>query len=137
MPYDRKEYRKTPQRKKSITIYNWKRSGLIGDYEVIYNRYLNTTHCDLCNIELCGGNKGNNKKVMEHDHNTGEFRNVVCHKCNQNKIDRKKKKDNTTGYKNVYYDKKYNGWIYKKIFKGITDVAGVARYAYEGGEIDK
>ena len=33
-------------------IYRWKEQGLIGDYEKIYQRYLNTTHCDLCNVEL-------------------------------------------------------------------------------------
>ena len=29
---------------------------------------MNTTCCDLCKIELCDGNKGSNKKVMDHDH---------------------------------------------------------------------
>ena len=42
MPFDRKEYmkeyRKTPQYKKTKRISNWKKYGLIGDYEAIYKR---------------------------------------------------------------------------------------------------
>jgi len=122
MPYNRKEYQReyyeTPQYKKSNTICNWKTKGLIGDYEAIYDRYINTNNCDLCNILLCEGRKGGNKKCMEHDHNTGEFRNVVCHACNMNKSDTKKRKNNTTGYKNVYYHNIDKHWIYEKTFKG-------------------
>lgn len=93
-------------------IYRWKEQGLIGDYEKIYQRYLNTTHCDLCNVEL------SNKKYMEHNHENGQFRNIVCNMCNCNKSDNKKRKDNTSGYKNVFYDNSGNRWVYSKIFKG-------------------
>jgi len=121
MPFDKKEYmkeyRQTPKGKKYNTIKNWKSRGLISDYEKIYQRYLNTTNCDLCNIELCQGNKGSNRKCMEHNHITGEFRNVVCHSCNINKSDMKKQSNNKSGYKNIYYDKE---WVYKKTFKGKT-----------------
>jgi len=122
MPRNRKEYqreyRKTPQYKKSHLIGNWKYKGLIGDYETIYKRYVNTTNCDLCNILLCDGRKGSNKKCMEHDHDTGEFRNVVCNSCNMNKSDTKKPKNNKSGYKNVYYNKRDKIWRYDKTFKG-------------------
>ncbi len=106
-----KQYRQSPNGKKSNTICKWKHRGLIGDYEKIYNRYINTTHCDLCNILL-------NKKYMEHNHYTGEFRNIVCQTCNTNKSDRKKQTNNTSGYKNIFYCKSTKDWVYKKIFKG-------------------
>tara|TARA_R110000796_G_scaffold239010_1_gene359583 strand:- start:58 stop:516 length:459 start_codon:yes stop_codon:yes gene_type:complete len=127
MSVDIKEYNKqyyeklikTPEGKKKRTIRNWKKRGLIGDYEEIYDRYINTTNCHLCKIELCDGNKGSNKKCMEHNHITGEFRNIVCHSCNINKSDIKKQKNNTTGYKNIYYNKSNDYWSYKKSFKGV------------------
>lgn len=108
-----KEYKKTPQYKKTKLLTSWKSRGLIGNYEKIYEIYLNTTHCDLCNVEL--SNKGKNRKCMEHCHNTGEFRNIVCHSCNINKSDKKNSTNNKSGYKNIYYDK---GWVYRKTFKG-------------------
>ena len=111
MPY------KDPIKKKKYTKINtWKSSGLIGDYEAIYNRYINTSNCDLCNVFLEG--KGINRKCMEHNHTTGEFRNIVCHKCNMNKSDNKKQKNNISGYKNILYNKTRKHWIYEKVFKG-------------------
>ena len=112
-----KEYDQSPQSKKSHTIKNWKSRGLMGEYESIYERYINTTHCELCNIELCEG-KGSNRKCMDHDHNTGVFRNVVCHKCNMRKSDKKIQTNNTSGYKNIFYNKNKKRWIYKKLFNG-------------------
>jgi len=115
MPYDRKEcdkrYRQSANGKKAKTIGNWKHRGLIGDYEAIYNRYINTNNCDLCNIQL-------NKRYMEHNHTTGEFRNIVCNKCNTNKSDNKKPKSNTTGYKNIHYCNTGKCWVYQKSFNG-------------------
>jgi len=122
MPFDRKEYmkeyRKTPQYKKTKRISNWKKYGLIGDYEAIYKRYVNTTNCDLCNILLCEGLKGGNRKCMDHDHQNGQFRNIVCNTCNQNKSDTKKPKNNKSGYKNISFDKRDKVWVYRKQFKG-------------------
>lgn len=70
-----RKYRQTPEGKKKTCIYRWKSRGLVGDYDMIYDRYLNTTNCDECNCILT-------KKCMDHSHITGEFRNVLCNRCN-------------------------------------------------------
>ena len=113
-----RRYIKTPNGKKSCCISKWKSQGLIGDYQTIYDRYVNTTNCDLCNVFLEG--RGGNKKCMEHNHENGEFRNIVCSRCNTSKTDRKKQKNNTTGYKNILFHKKKKLWIYRKQFEGRT-----------------
>jgi len=77
-----KEYRQTEQGKKSLIIGRWKYKGLIGDREAVYERYINTSKCDCCKIDLIAGKTGGNHKVMDHCHKTGKFRNVLCHNCN-------------------------------------------------------
>ena len=99
---------------KPRTIYNWKNSGLIPkedeSYDSIYDKYIETTHCEKCNVELIRGMKGNNKKCMDHDHKTGYFRNVLCNSCNT-----KMNGNNTSGVPNVSYDKNRKEWKYQKM----------------------
>ena len=65
-------------------IYNWKRRGLIcrGDetYKDIYNKVMSVTHCELCNVEFT--EEKNKLRSMDHSHETGLFRKVLCNKCN-------------------------------------------------------
>ena len=88
-----KEYKKNNKEKIKITTrkwklknpdketkYNWKRYGLIGNFDEIYKRYEETTNCDLCNIFLEGN--GSAMKCMDHSHKTGLFRNILCNSCN-------------------------------------------------------
>ena len=116
---ERKEYMKQYlkqyrlKNKKSSTISNWKQHGLIGDLDAIYDRWLNATNCELCNKSFAS-----NKKCMEHNHATGQFRNIVCNSCNTNKSDRKKPTTNTSGYKNIYFHNSGQRWRYHKTFKG-------------------
>ena len=80
------EYRQSEAGKKSARISNFKQMGVISnDYEAIYIKWKETTKCEECNVELVEGNKGKNKKVLDHNHKTGEFRNIVCNRCNVNR----------------------------------------------------
>lgn len=98
--------------KKRLLFKIWKQAGLIGDYELIWNIYINTSHCDKCGVLLQG--RGNNKKCMDHCHTTGKFRNILCHKCNTGMVDKTINRNNKTGYRNINYCDKYKGWFFKK-----------------------
>ena len=77
-----KEYSKTPAGKKSNTISKWKQYGLklYGyTYDEVYEYYLETTHCEVCNKDLTIDGQ---QKYMDHCHTTGCFRWVLCNSCN-------------------------------------------------------
>ena len=119
--YDRerkREYRKTPAGYKKSVISKWKCHGLKGDYDLIFDKYMNTTHCQKCNVEFTKERKGGRKKNMDHDHITGKFRMICCQICNVKQLDKTKPNNNTSGHKGVYYDKQKNSWRYQKKING-------------------
>ncbi len=79
-----KEYIQTDEGIKSNRISKWKHRGIIcDDWDVLYERYLNTELCELCNVELTEDKKNTTTtRCLDHDHTTGEVRNIVCHSCN-------------------------------------------------------
>ena len=80
-----REYRENnkEQGKKSNRINTWKQTGVKSDdFNSLYDYYLNCKNCEECSVELVEGRYGNNRKCLDHDHITGEFRNVLCHTCN-------------------------------------------------------
>jgi len=109
-----KKYRQSPKGQKKQAYNHWKKRGLnMEDFDNIYDRYLNTDCCDICKCSF-----ENNTKCMEHDHKTGEFRGVVCNMCNHNMLDHKMKSNNTSGHKNIFYDKRDKIWRFQKSFYG-------------------
>ena len=87
-------------RHQQITIINWKRSGLLcrdGEtYKDIYYHVMSINNCQLCQIEF-NKEKSNQVRCMDHDHNTGYFRKVLCRRCN-NGFDRQISKNTKTGH---------------------------------------
>jgi hypothetical protein len=82
-----KEYRKTPSYKKSNRIAQWKHHGIIFfDYDFLYEIYISTTYCDLCNIKLTTDKQTTKTtRCLDHDHNITDcdnVRNILCHSCN-------------------------------------------------------
>lgn len=68
-------------RSKYDTIRKWKSRGLIyDDYDALYEIYINTTHCQHCENEF----KDSFDRCMDHDHDTGLFRKIICRACNLN-----------------------------------------------------
>jgi len=84
---------------KANMVYTWRKRGLKETKEFVvelYNRYIVATHCELCNKEF----ETSSDRCMDHNKETGKFRNIVCTKCNILKHDRFNK-NNTSGYKGI------------------------------------
>ena len=84
-PHYQTKYNNTPNGYKVYTKSNWKSRGLVMDnFEEIFDRYMKTTNCDRCNIELTTRDNPPKMttKCMDHQHQTGLFRNILCTKCN-------------------------------------------------------
>ena len=87
-----------PKDHKSSKKKYWKWVGVnMDNFDEIYNRYINSSQCELCDKIY----DKQRDRCLDHCHTTGKFRNVVCQKCNALKKDNDKKKNNTSGYKNI------------------------------------
>ena len=61
------------------SIKTWKNSGLIyDDYDDLFEVYRKTLVCQHCNKEF----KNKLDRHMDHNHETGLFRKIVCRTCN-------------------------------------------------------
>ena len=64
---------------KSISITNWKKRGLIyHNFDELYEVYIKTMNCQHCGKEF----PNTKDRCLDHDHETGTFRKIVCRGCN-------------------------------------------------------
>ena len=80
----KKQYKKDNPKKTKIS--KWKQQGIISDdWDAVYERVMNTEYCELCNVKLTDGKivgLCKTTRCLDHDHKTGQIRNVVCITCN-------------------------------------------------------
>jgi len=63
----------------------WRRSNIkIPNKEEFKKIWNETTHCQLCNLQLVDKQTehSSNRKCLEHDHESGYWRSICCHRCN-------------------------------------------------------
>lgn len=79
-----KVYWQTPKGKRTKRISEWKRSyKLKGDLGMIYDKFINTEKCEICDRILTDDKRATStRKSMDHNHTTGYFRWICCHRCN-------------------------------------------------------
>ena len=95
------------KRHKYFTFKNWETSGAIFESkehrEEVYQQYIYSTQCELCGKEF----PNTRDRQMEHDHETGKFRNICCIKCNLNKKDVKSNTNTNEKYISKEKSKEY------------------------------
>ena len=112
LPFPLRKYHRTNMR------CDWKKVGLVFEndlaFSIVYKRYIYARQCELCQKVFTKSKD----RQMEHSHDTGEFRNIVCCKCNLRKADVKIKKNNTSGYRGIFWHKSRNRWVFQACVNG-------------------
>ena len=101
---------KLPKKHKATMLFNWRKNSVDHpNLEALYQMYIRTTNCNVCNKVF----KNSQDRALDHDHETLKFRYILCRACNL-KMDRKTNSNNKLGIKNVGY---YKDNYYVKIYR--------------------
>ena len=102
----KRKYRLTDEGLKKNRMNNWQNNGVNNVNDELYKRYLDTENCEICGKDFTE----TKNKILDHDHETGEFRYVLCRECNNQdswkyKIGLRKyvPKHNNRNNWNIYY----------------------------------
>ena len=78
-----RKYKSTYEALKKNRIRNWKFKNVVcDDWDSLYDIYTNTDKCNNCGVIFVDGDLGLDKKCLDHCHISGEFREIVCSRCN-------------------------------------------------------
>ena len=67
-----------PKRLKSLRKSNWKKRGVIGDLDQLYEIWFSAEKCNICEYIFLN----TKNKCLDHNHDTGLFRQILCRNCN-------------------------------------------------------
>jgi len=82
----KKQYRQSEKGIKSNRIGQWKYMGVkCEDFDELYTRYICSTNCEECGIDFSNIKMSNSYKCLDHDHETGLVRNIICMSCNKSR----------------------------------------------------
>lgn len=73
-----RKWRLSPVGVKNTAISHWGNRGVNGDLDKLYEIYLESTYCWCCGVDF----DAKHKKCLDHCHSSGDFRQILCHKCN-------------------------------------------------------
>ena len=73
----RENYRKSKAGIKNRLKCDWRRRGVKGNLDELFEIWWDTKEC-----WICGHDFSVSRKCLDHDHKTGEFRYICCHICN-------------------------------------------------------
>jgi len=96
--------RETDKGKKNNRMCNWRNKGVNDVNNELYEYYLNCNECEVCGKEF----ENTKNKILDHDHETGKFRYILCRECNNRdswkyKLGIKEYADNRYNW-NIYYE---------------------------------
>ena len=124
---------------KPKTKYQWKKLGMKfteDEFKTWYEQYIYASNCNICNEKF----KSKRDRNLDHDHDTGKIRDIICRSCNNKRYDNKLKKTNTTGYRNIHYEKKYKRYVFAikpspnqnpKYIKSCVNLDSLVKFAEE------
>ena len=117
---NQRRFSKTELGRKRYRIKNWRKKGIISDdWELVYDRYLQTTHCDFCKCEL-NTSDDITRKCLDHDHSIKDrdnVRGILCNSCNVKDVfnpNETVRKDNKSGFRNISFQTREKRWMFNK-----------------------